>query len=332
MHFPWASRAKIGQVSGGNGQGPAFFSASLEISWTLFISFSNAARPLGVAVLSRISASLPTYSPIVFRFLNGHPFLKPGQFPAIPFISSARALYGHTPLPKTGHFLRISSTVKEYGHCGSKCKVKLETRIFTRNRYTTAQINQPWAITFLFTSGNRFFRMIHVSRFALKVGKTSDSDNCLTLFKKLGNEKKFPHLSCTLESSFYRWFPFYVFILKPKLLTTVYAGFKISLPAASLAKGQPPLKELWGETVPYSTCFSLVRKWTSFKNSIHWASPLDWSRIWPIMSWSSPTVLHCLKGQPLLKGGHLAQTPFFSWASLAYGQPPPKNAGQCFDM
>ena len=87
---------------------------------------------LGVAVLSRISANLPTYSPIVFR-LNGHPSLKPGQFPVIPFVSSTRDLYGHTSLPKAGHFLTISSTVKEYGHRRFKCKVKLETKIFTGN-------------------------------------------------------------------------------------------------------------------------------------------------------------------------------------------------------
>ena len=173
--------------------------------------------------------------------------------------------------------------------------------------------------------------MIHVSRFALKVGKTLHSDNCLALLKKLGKEKKFLHLRHTLQSSLLMVSIQY-FILKSKLFTTVYTGFKISFPSVSLAKGQPPSKKLWGETVPYSTCFSLLRKTTSFKNSIHWASPLDWSRIWPIMSWSSPTVLHCLKGQPLLKGGHLAQMPFFSWASLAYGQPPPRNAGQFFDM
>ena len=40
----------------------------------------------------------------------------------------------------------------------------------------------------------------------------------------------------------------------------MYAGFKIFFPAMSLAKGQPPLKELWGETVPYSTCFSFEKK------------------------------------------------------------------------
>ena len=43
--------------------------------------------------------------------------------------------------------------------------------------------------------------MIHVSRFALKVGKTLHSDNCLALLKKLGKEKKFLHLRYTLESS-----------------------------------------------------------------------------------------------------------------------------------
>ena len=149
--------------------------------------------------------------------------------------------------------------------------------------------------------------------------------------QKLGKEKKFLHLSYTLESSL-SMVSINSFKLKPKLPTTVYAGFKISIPAVSLANGQPPLKKLGGETVPYSMFFSLLRKTTSFKNSIHWASSLDWSRIWPIMSWSSPTVLHCLKGQPLLKGGHLSQMPFFSWESLAYGQPPPRNAGQFFNM
>ena len=44
--------------------------------------------------------------------------------------------------------------------------------------------------------------MIRVSRFAMKVEKTHYSDNCLALLKKkLGNEKKFPHQSNTLESS-----------------------------------------------------------------------------------------------------------------------------------
>ena len=47
---------------------------------TLFINFSNAARPFGVAVLSRISASLPTYSPMVIRFLKGHPYMNQGSF------------------------------------------------------------------------------------------------------------------------------------------------------------------------------------------------------------------------------------------------------------
>ena len=80
MRFPFASRAKTGQVSGGNGQGPAFLLSPLGDLVTLFINFSNAARPFGVAVLSRISASLLTYSPMVVRFLKGHPYMNQGSF------------------------------------------------------------------------------------------------------------------------------------------------------------------------------------------------------------------------------------------------------------
>ena len=75
-------------------------------------SSSSSRMQLNPWELSRIWASFPTYSPTFARFLNGHPSLKPGRFPLIPFISSTRALYGHTPLPKSGHFLMISSTVK----------------------------------------------------------------------------------------------------------------------------------------------------------------------------------------------------------------------------
>ena len=42
-------------------------------------NFWNAARPLQL-LLSRIWVSLSTYSPMVFRFSNGHPSLKAGQF------------------------------------------------------------------------------------------------------------------------------------------------------------------------------------------------------------------------------------------------------------
>ena len=42
-------------------------------------NFWNAARPLQ-PLLSRIWVSLFTYSPMVFRFSNGHPSLKAGQF------------------------------------------------------------------------------------------------------------------------------------------------------------------------------------------------------------------------------------------------------------
>ena len=171
---------------------------SSQPPWRFHEPSSSASR---MQLLSRISANLPTYSPIVFRFLNGHPSLKPGQFAAIPFVSSTRDLYGHTPLPKAEHFLTISSTVKEYGHRRFKCKVKLETKIFTGNCTQQLKEISRELITFFFTSGNRFFRMIHVSRFALKVGKTPDSDNRLALIKKLGKENKFPHLSYTLESS-----------------------------------------------------------------------------------------------------------------------------------
>ena len=80
MRFPFALRAKTGQVSGGNGQGPAFLLSPLGDLVTLFINFSNAARPFGVAVLSRISASLLTYSPMVVRFLKGHPYKNQGSF------------------------------------------------------------------------------------------------------------------------------------------------------------------------------------------------------------------------------------------------------------
>ena len=80
MRFPCALRAKTGQVSGGNGQGPAFLLSPLGDLVTLFINFSNAARPFGVAVLSRISASLLTYSPMVVRFLKGHPYKNQGSF------------------------------------------------------------------------------------------------------------------------------------------------------------------------------------------------------------------------------------------------------------
>ena len=79
MRFPFALRAKTGQVSGGNGQGPAFLLSPLGDLVTLFINFSNAARPFGVAVLSRISASLLTYSPMVVRFLKGHPYKNQGS-------------------------------------------------------------------------------------------------------------------------------------------------------------------------------------------------------------------------------------------------------------
>ena len=144
MRFSFALRAKTGQVSVGNGQGPAFLLSPLGDLMTLFINFSNAARPFGVAVLSRISASLPTYSPMVIRFFKGHPYMNQGSFRR--FLSFHQqdlykgthlcqnwALVGGSPQPSKN--MDIASSRED--------RVELETRIFAGNRYTTAVSNQP---------------------------------------------------------------------------------------------------------------------------------------------------------------------------------------------
>ena len=91
VRFPCASRAKIGQVSGGNGQGPAFLLSPLGDLVTLFINFSNAARPFGGSLISHFGqfAHVLTHG---CQILERTPVYGSGQFPAIPFISSTRPL------------------------------------------------------------------------------------------------------------------------------------------------------------------------------------------------------------------------------------------------
>ena len=169
---------------------------------TLFINFSYAARPLGVAVLSRISASLPTYSPMVIRFLKGHPYMNQGSF--WRFLSfHQQDLYKGTHLCQNWALLEDLLNRQRIWTLQVQGKIELNQKQEYSLGTGTQQLYQisRELITIFFTSGHRFCRMIHVSRFALKVLKTLHSDNCLALLKKLGNEKKFLHLSCTLESS-----------------------------------------------------------------------------------------------------------------------------------
>ena len=114
-------------------------------------------------------------------------------------------------------------------------------------------------------------------------------------------------------------------------LTSTHAGVAIGFPAESLANGHPPLNTL-GVSVPNSRFLTLEIMIATFKNSIQAAPSLQSSRIWPIFSCISLTVLHSLRGHPSANSGHLAAIPFFSLASLAYEHPPPTYAGQCFVM
>ena len=140
MRFPCASRVKTGQVSGGNGEGPA----SLEISWTLFINFSNAARPFGVVVLSRISASLPAYSPMVYRILEGTSVFETRAVfgDSFHFINKT-CIWAHT-FTKNWTLLDDLFNRQRIGTLQVKRenKVELKARILTRSRYITAQVNQ----------------------------------------------------------------------------------------------------------------------------------------------------------------------------------------------
>ena len=98
------------------------------------------------------------------------------------------------------------------------------------------------------------------------------------------------------------------------------SGESMGFPLVSLANGQRPLVWKNGQADPIVASFSLAVRCISRRNSRYAASPLHWSRIWASLSSNSPTVLQSLKGQPLLKAGHLAATPLCSFGSLANGQ------------